>query len=63
MDGIKFMQLRPSTYILPVYSHESYIGWLCTIITIIYKYFKSISNYHEAEGREFEEGDNRSGPQ
>ncbi len=27
------------------------------MITIIYKYFKSIRRYHEAEGSEFKEGD------
>jgi hypothetical protein len=30
------------------------------MITIIYKYFKSIGVYHEAEGSKFKKGDHRS---
>ena len=30
------------------------------MITIIYKYFKSIAKFHEAEGSKFKERDNRS---
>jgi hypothetical protein len=29
------------------------------MITIIYKYFKSIGMYHEAEGCKFKKGDHR----